>query len=114
MWARRILVGALLLWALVGSPSTASALRIDDGSQLRIRTPQDGAVITGNSLTLEYEFLKGELAEHVHIYVDGQYQKDPPRELMGLAPGPHEIKIVAASARHQMLKARAIVRFEIH
>lgn len=94
-------------------PSLVVAERYDDGSFVRIRVPVDGAQITGNDLDLEFDFQRGERADHVHVYVNGQYQKDFPRKMMGLARGPHEIKIVAATADHGLLKAFATVRFHI-
>lgn len=85
----------------------------DDGSVIRILHPTDGAVIAGNDIDLDFQFFKGELSDHVHLYLDGQYIKELPRAIMGLARGPHEIKLIAATAKHQLLRASATVHFVI-
>lgn len=99
-------------WWLVGSSLAASSPE-DDGSRIVIRYPKDGAVITGSDFELQYDFQRGELADHVHLYLDGRYQDQFPREMMGLTRGPHEMRMVAATADHRLLKASSTVRFRI-
>jgi hypothetical protein len=95
------------------APVSTTAQPHDDGSVIHILHPTEGAVIAGNDLDLDFQFFKGELADHVHLYLDGQYIKELPREIMGLSRGPHEIKLIASTGKHQLLRASATVHFLI-
>jgi hypothetical protein len=85
----------------------------DDGSQIRIVSPQQGAVIKGDSVEVQYVLTKGGQATHVHCYVDGEYQKGFSGVVKGMAPGKHEIKVVAANKDHKTLAAEAAVTVEV-
>ena len=95
------------------APVPTAAQTHDDGSVIRILHPTEGAVITGNDLDLDFQFFKGEMADHVHLYLDSHYIKELPRAIMGLARGPHEIRLIAATGKHQLLRANATVHFLI-
>jgi hypothetical protein len=95
------------------APSLCLALPEDDGSVIRILYPTEGAMIAGNDLDLDFQFFKGELADHVHVYLDGYAIKELPRQIMGLSRGSHEIKLIAATVQHRWLKATATVHFVI-
>ena len=95
------------------APVSTTAQPHDDGSVIRILHPTEGAVITGNDLDLDFQFFKGEMADHVHLYLDGHYIKELPRAIMGLARGPHEIRLIAATGKYQLLWASATVHFLI-
>ena len=99
-------------WWLAGSSMAASGPE-DDESRIVIRFPKDGSVVTGSDFELEYDFQRGELADHVHLYLDGRFQQKFPLEMMGLTRGPHEMRMVAATADHRLLKASSMVRFRI-
>lgn len=103
----------LLIWQGAINPVSATAQLHDDGSVIHILHPTDGAVIAGNDLDLDFQFFKGELADHVHLYLDGQYIKELPRAIMGLSRGPHEIRLIASTGKHQLLRASATVHFLI-
>ena len=85
----------------------------DDGSQLKIVSPENGAVVKGPILQLKYELAKGKEATHAHTYLDGQYQKGFSGIFKNLAPGKHEIKVVAADPGHKTLAAEAMVTIEV-
>lgn len=95
------------------APISTTAQPHDDGSVIHILHPTEGAVIAGNDLDLDFQFFKGELADHVHLYLDGQYIKELPRAIMGLSRGPHEIRLIASTGKHQLLRASATVHFLI-
>ena len=75
--------------------------------------PENGAVVKGDMLELKYELAKGQHATHAHVYLDGQYQKGFSGTFKGLAPGKHEIKVVAANHDHKALAAEAVVTVDV-
>lgn len=85
----------------------------EDGSQIKIVSPENGAVVKGDMLELKYELAKGQHATHAHVYLDGQYQKGFSGTFKGLAPGKHEIKVVAANHDHKALAAEAVVTVDV-
>lgn len=95
------------------TPDVSAAPPEDDGTIIRIIFPTEGAVIAGNDLDLKYKFFKGELADHVLFYLDGQLITGPLQAIMGLSSGSHQIKLVAATADHRLLKATATARFQV-
>ncbi len=103
----------ILASGLVMTHGVGAAPPEDDGTIIRIIFPAEGVVIAGNDVDLEYKFLKGELADHVIFYLDGQPITGPFQAIMGLSSGSHQIKLVAATADHRLLKATATVRFQV-
>lgn len=85
----------------------------DDGSQVKILSPQAGAVIQGDTLELQYDLVKGTKAQYAHVYLDGQYQKGFSGTFKNLAPGKHEIRVVAATQDHKILAAESAVTVEV-
>ncbi|MFO0706439.1 MAG: hypothetical protein U0412_06260 [Nitrospira sp.] len=85
----------------------------EDGSQIKIVSPENGAAVKGDALELKYELAKGQHATHAHVYLDGQYQKGFSGTFKNLAPGKHEIKVVAANHDHKALAAEASVTIEV-
>ena len=100
----------IVLALAYGMPAWAAE---DDGSQVKILSPQAGAVIQGDTLELQYDLLKGTKAQYVHVYLDGQYQKGFAGTFKGLAPGKHEIRVVAATQDHKVLAAESAVTIEV-
>lgn len=85
----------------------------DNGSRLTIVSPEQGAVIRGDSVEVRYKLSKGTEATHIHCYVDGEYQKGFKGMVKGLTRGSQEIKLVAASHDHDALGVEAVVRIEV-
>jgi len=108
----RVVVMAVCLVVVMGLAIMAWAAN-DDGTQLRIVSPQQGAVIKGDSVEIQYVLTKGDHATHVHCYVDGEYQRGFSGVVKGLTPGKHEIKVVAANHDHETLVAEAAVTVEV-
>ena len=84
----------------------------DDGSQVKIISPAQGAVVTSD-VEVQYALTKGTQATHVHCYVDGEYQKGFSGVVKGMPRGTHEIKVVAADKDHKTLAAEAAVMVEV-
>lgn len=87
---------------------------MDDGSKITITSPAPGSKV-GKDIELVYELTKGSKATHAHCFVDGEYQKGwDKKTVKGMAPGTHEIKVVAADKDHETLAAEASVTVEVH
>ena len=84
----------------------------DDGSTITIKSPAAGAKV-GSDVEVVYELTKGGKATHAHCFVDGEYQKGWKGTVKGMAPGTHEIKVVAADKDHETLAAEASVKVEV-
>ncbi|HXC66130.1 MAG TPA: hypothetical protein VN638_01855 [Nitrospiraceae bacterium] len=105
----------LTAW-LSGAPVFAeekpAAAPIDDGSKVVITSPKDGDEVD-DSFELKYELTKGSQATHVHIYVDGQYQKGFSGTLKGLSLGDHKITVTGATKDHDLVKASHTILVEV-
>lgn len=77
---------------------------------LKIVSPKNGAEVSKN-VSVKYAYHKEGRADHVHVFVDGNFleatHKDPVP--LTLEAGHHTILLRAASAHHNLLKARASV-----
>lgn len=85
----------------------------DDGSKIAIKSPAAGAKV-GSDVEVVYDLTKGSQATHAHCFVDGEYQKGWKGTVKGMAPGTHEIKLIAADKDHQTLAAEASVKVDVH
>ena len=74
----------------------------DKGSQLRITSPRIGDIM-GSTVELAYALEKGTKGDHVHGFVDGQYQKEFKGTLHRLNPGKHQITVTVADHDHALL-----------
>ena len=108
---RVVAVFAAVGMLTLGAGFTAFAAT-DDGSKLTIKSPAPGAKV-GSDVEVVYELTKGSQATHAHCFVDGEYQKGWKGTVKGMAPGSHEIKVVAADKDHQTLAAEAAVKVEV-
>lgn len=75
---------------------------VNDGSTLKIVSPMNGDTV-GESVEIKYVLEKGMQGDHVHAYVDGNYQKGFKGTLKGLSEGQHEITLKVANADHDVL-----------
>ncbi len=107
---RIVMASVVAVMMAVGVPGWAGE---EDGSQIKIVSPENGAVVKGDILELKYELAKGQHATHAHVYLDGQYQKGFSGTFKGLTPGKHEIKVVAANPDHKTLAAEAVVTVDV-
>ena len=77
-------------------------LDIHDGSAITITSPQNGSTI-GNSFDLVYSFRKGKMADHVHVFLDGKYQKGFKGTFNEVPSGRHTITVKVATHDHDMV-----------
>lgn len=108
-------LGFLVIWSVtlaIAGPICADESLPDDGSHLAIVSPKDGEVV-GSTFELKYDLHAGSQAHHAHVYLDGQYQKGFKGTFTGVAPGNHEIKVVAANKDHKTLPASATVHVTV-
>jgi hypothetical protein len=106
---------ALASW-LGGAPVFAeekpTAAPIEDGSKVVITSPKEGDEVD-DSFEVKYELTKGSQATHVHVYVDGQYQKGFSGMLKGLSKGDHKITVQGATKDHDLVKASHTIIVEV-
>ncbi len=99
------LTAALLL--LPVSPALAK-------TTIKILSPKNGATVSPK-VRVKYAYHKEGRANHVHIFVDGNFLEathDDPVTL-NLPSGHHTIMLRAASRHHDLLKARASVDVDV-
>ena len=67
---RFVVAGLVALMMLTGLSAWAAD---EDGTQIRIVSPENGAVVKGDALELKCDLAKGQHATHAHVYLDGHY-----------------------------------------
>ena len=77
-------------------------LDVHDGSAITITSPQNGATVE-SSFDLVYSFRKGVMADHAHVYMDGNYQKGFKGEFNDVPSGRHTITVKVATHGHDMV-----------
>jgi hypothetical protein len=107
-YLRNNLWGPLALCILMSSVAWAN----DDGSILKITSPENGQIV-GPSVEIKYELTKGTQGDHVHAYVDGEYQKGFKGTLYDLERGNREIVLKVANSDHDVLATSAKIQVEV-
>ena len=109
-------LGIALAGALVGAPVFAevkpAAKPVEDGTKILITSPKDGDEVD-DTFELKYELTKGSQSTHVHVYVDGQYQKGFAGQLKGLSKADHKITVKAATKDHDLVTASHTITVEV-
>ena len=109
-------LGIALVGYLSGAPVFAEdkpgAKPLDDGSKVLITSPKDGDEVD-DTFELKYELTKGTQATHVHVYVDGQYQKGFSGTLKGLSKGDRKITVTGATKDHDLVAATHTIIIEV-
>jgi hypothetical protein len=105
------LIAMIALLGVQGGIRPALAAE-DDGSTITITSPKDGDMV-GETFELKYELVKGSKAAHAHVYLDGKYQKGFDGTFTGVHKGKHEIKVAAATAKHDVLAASQTITVEV-
>jgi hypothetical protein len=77
-------------------------LDVHDGSAVTSTSPQNGATV-GSSFDLTYSFRKGVMADHVHVFMDGNYQKGFKGKFSEVPSGQHTITVKVATHDHDMV-----------
>jgi hypothetical protein len=107
-----IVLGSCLSGVLVFAEDKPAAAPIEDGSKVVITSPKEGDEVD-DSFEVKYELTKGSQATHVHVYVDGQYQKGFSGMLKGLSKGDHKITVQGATKDHALVKASHTIIIEV-
>ncbi|MBA3613360.1 MAG: hypothetical protein H0W49_10730 [Nitrospirales bacterium] len=110
----------MLCWmfrvAIVGSVIAMGGLSAyageTEGSQVTITSPRNGEIVE-STVELTYTLRKGTKADHVHAFVDGQYQKGFKGTLQGLTPGTHLITVKVADHDHEILDTSDSIEVEV-
>jgi hypothetical protein len=109
-------LGIVLASCLSGAPVFAADKPdkplIEDGSKVMITSPKDGDEVD-DSFELKYELTKGSQATHVHVYLDGQYQKGFSGTFKGLSKGDHKITVTGATKDHDLVTATHTIIVEV-
>lgn len=102
--------------AIVGSVIALGGLSAyageKEGSQLTITSPRKGEIV-GSTVELTYTLQKGTKGDHVHAFVDGQYQKGFKGTIQGLTPGKHQITVKVADHDHEILDTSDSIDIEV-
>ncbi len=77
-------------------------LDVHDGSAITITSPQNGATV-GKTFEIVYSLRKGVMGDHVHVFLDGQYQKGFKGQFQDIPSGPHTITVKVATQDHDMV-----------
>jgi hypothetical protein len=111
-----MVLGIVLASCLSGAPVVAADKPakplIEDGSKVMITSPKDGDEVD-DSFELKYELTKGSQATHVHVYLDGQYQKGFSGTFKGLSKGDHKITVTGATKDHDLVTATHTIIVEV-
>jgi hypothetical protein len=105
------LITMISLLSVQGGISPALAAE-DDGSKITITSPKDGEMV-GDTFELKYELVKGSKAAHAHVYLDGKYQKGFDGTFRDVPKGKHDIKVAAATEKHDVLVASQTITIEV-
>lgn len=101
------LVAAGVFLLATASPALAK-------TTIKILSPTNGSTVSQN-VSVKYAYHKEGRANHVHVFVDGNFLKatkaDPIN--LNLEKGHHTIMLRAASAHHDLLNARASVDVDV-
>jgi len=114
MW-QKVRLGSFLLALLVGLSIPSISLGADDGT-ITIKSPEPGAVIQGDTVTVIWDQNKAGMADHVHLIIDGRRQLPvltASQKSVKLSLGEHEITVQAATKDHKLLEPKASVTFRL-
>ncbi|NKB82722.1 MAG: hypothetical protein GKS05_12725 [Nitrospirales bacterium] len=102
---RHILLTGLIIgfvgWSSLGW-SAGKQLDVHDGSAVSITSPYNGETVE-SSFPLAYSLRKGLKADHVHVYVDGKYQKGFKGIVHDVSSGSHTITVKVATHDHNLV-----------
>jgi hypothetical protein len=107
-----IVLAGCLSGAVVFAGDNPAKPPVEDGSKVMITSPKDGEEVD-DSFELKYELTKGSQATHVHVYVDGQYQKGFSGTFKGLSKGDRKITVTGATKDHDLVTAAHTIIVEV-
>jgi putative copper export protein len=85
-------------------PNTLPPLSPADGASVKIVTPKQGQVFSGDRVPVQFRLVKGKKGHHVHAYVDnelmGMFESEK-GTLTGIPPGNHVLTLRVVEADHK-------------
>lgn len=96
------IIAILFVFCLSSVAWAGQQLDVHDGSAITITSPQNGETV-GNSFDLQYSMRKGAMADHVHVFMDGTYQKGFKGQFNNVPSGRHTITVKVATHDHDMV-----------
>ena len=105
-WFFRVVMGATVL-ALSGAAW--------EKPEVEILSPKNGAVV-GKHILVKYAFHHEWRADHVHVFVDGNFLMSTHQNplTLTLGKGVHTIMLRAATVHHNLLKAKGSVSVTVN
>lgn len=115
---KKIIISLFIVFSLLIINNIVSAA--GDGS-ITIESPKKDEAVKGPDVTVKFKQVIEGNADHSHLFVDGNYVEPVKAEdikkgelvVKGLKKGAHEIKLVAASKDHKMLKVEGSVKVKV-
>ena len=100
----KTLLLVLFCLGLAGSHQAWAGQQLDvhNGSAITITSPLNGATV-GSTFDVVYSFRKGVMADHVHVFMDGAYQKGFKGQFKDVPSGRHTITVKVATHDHDMV-----------
>lgn len=102
MFVTRVTALFFLLVTLASLVWAGKQLDVHDGSAITITSPHNGESVE-RSFELIYSLQKGTMADHVHVFMDGTYQKGFKGYFNDVSSGPHTITVKVATHDHDMV-----------
>ena len=85
-------------------PGASSPIKLSEGTSVKIITPKQGQVFTGDRVPVQYKLVKGKRGHHVHAYVDnelmGMFESEN-GTLTGIPPGNHVLILRVTESDHK-------------
>ncbi|HEY2987855.1 MAG TPA: CopD family protein [Candidatus Binatia bacterium] len=82
----------------------ATSLQPADGAELKILSPKEGEIFSGDQVPISFKLVRGKRAHHAHAYVDGELMgmfESQQGTLTGIPPGRHTLELRAVAEDHQ-------------
>jgi hypothetical protein len=83
---------------------SAAVLEPAEGAAVKILTPSQDQVFTGDQIPLQFELVKGKRGQHVHAYIDGELMgmfESTKGTLTGVKPGKHTLELRVVTSDHK-------------
>ena len=100
---QRVILAVLCMGFILSQQVGAGQqLDVHDGSAITITSPQNGATVE-SSFDFVYVLRKGVMADHAHVFLDGNYQKGFKGKFSDVPSGQHTITVKVATHDHDMV-----------
>jgi hypothetical protein len=101
----------------ISQTQSVAVLAPAEGAGVKILTPTQDQVFSGDQIPLKFELVKGKRGQHVHAYVDGELIgmfESRKGTLTGVQPGKHILELRVVTSDHKTeLDATDKVNFSV-